>query len=60
MDGKLLLDKNILPSNFWNIDILKEKELFDTQKGIIRTIKVKKLGMDTIEINGKKIECKKM
>ena len=22
MDGKLELDKNILPSNFWNIDVL--------------------------------------
>ena len=59
MDGKLLLDKNILPSNFWNINILKEKELFDTQKGITRTIEVKELGMEIIEINDKKIECKK-
>ena len=38
MDGKLELDKNILPSNFWNIDVLKQKEIFDTQKGIVRMI----------------------
>ena len=59
MDGKLELDKNILPSNFWNIDILKQKELFDTQKGIVRTIEVKDLGYEKIEINDNKIKCKK-
>ncbi len=59
MDGKLELDKNILPSNFWNIDILKQKELFDTQKGIVRTIEVEDLGYEKIKINGDKIKCKK-
>ena len=59
MDGKLELDKNILPSNFWNIDVLKQKEIFDTQKGVVRTIEVEDLGFEEIEINGKKIKCKK-
>ena len=59
MDGQLELDKNILPSNFWNIDVLKEKEIFDTQKGIARTIEVEDLGYENININGKEIKCKK-
>jgi len=49
MDGKLELDKNILPSNFWNIDILKQKEIFDTQKGIARTIDVEIWVMKKLE-----------
>ena len=59
MDGDLKLDKNILPSNFWNINILKEKEIFDTQKGITREIYVKNLGNEEIEIDDVKINCKK-
>ena len=48
MDGPLKLNKNILPSNFWNIKILEEKEIFDTQKGIVRKIEVKELGNEEI------------
>ena len=59
MDGQLELDKNILPSNFWNIDVLKEKEIFDTQKGIVRKIKVETLGYEKIKINNEEIKCKK-
>ena len=42
MDGELKLDKNIIPLNYWNISML-DKEVFDTQKGIVRKITVKKL-----------------
>jgi len=59
MDGKLELDKNILPSNFWNIDVLKQKEIFDTQKGVVRTIDVEDLGYEKIKINEKDIKCNK-
>ncbi len=59
MDGELILNKNILPSNFWNINILNKKEIFDTQKGIVREINVKNLGDEEIIINEKKINCKK-
>tara|TARA_B100001123_G_C15245507_1_gene1000721 strand:+ start:457 stop:1137 length:681 start_codon:yes stop_codon:yes gene_type:complete len=59
MDGKLKIDKDILPSNLWNFDILKQKELFDTQKGIVRTIIVKDLGSEKITINDKVINSKK-
>ena len=41
MDGELVLDIDILPLNYWNKDILNEKEVFDTQKGIVRKITVK-------------------
>ena len=43
MDGLLELDEKIIPLNYWNKNILEEKELFDTQKGIVRKITVKKL-----------------
>ena len=50
MDGKLNLAKNIVPLNYWNINMLKEKEVFDTQKGIVRTIDVKILEDEKINI----------
>jgi hypothetical protein len=59
MDGEVKLDKNILPSNLWNQDILFEKELFDIQKGIIRKITVKKLGEEEISINNIKLNTLK-
>jgi len=59
MDGNLELDKNILPSNFWNIDVLKQKEIFDTQKGVARTIDVEELGYEEIKVNKENIKCNK-
>ena len=59
MDGKLELNKNILPSNFWNIDVLKQKEIFDTQKGVVRTIDVEDLGFEKIKVKKKNIKCNK-
>ena len=59
MNGKLNLDKNILPSNFWNIDVLNQKEIFDTQKGIVRTIDVEDLGYEEIKVNKENIKCNK-
>ena len=59
MDGELKLDADILPLNYWNIEMLKEKEVFDTQKGILREIKVKELKDENIKINGKNLLAKK-
>ena len=59
MDGELTLSNKILPLNYWNKKILEEEEVFDTQKGIVRKITVKKLGNDIIEMNNKKIEAEK-
>ena len=59
MDGELILNKDILPLNYWNKDILKEKEIFDTQKGIVRQITVKQLDNENIKIKDKEIEAEK-
>ena len=59
MDGELKLDKSILPLNYWNKEILKQKKIFDTQKGIVREIQVTKLKNEEIEINDKKILAEK-
>jgi hypothetical protein len=59
MDGELKLDKNILPNNYWNKEILKEKEFFDMQKGILRKIEVKQLEDEIITINQSRIETEK-
>ena len=59
MDGELKLDKNIVPLNYWNIAMLNEKEVFDTQKGIVRKIKVKQLEDEKIKINDKSILANK-
>ena len=59
MDGELKLDKNIVPLNYWNIAMLNEKEVFDTQKGIVRKIKVKQLEDEKIKINDKNILANK-
>ncbi len=59
MDGEIKLDKNIFPLNYWNISILDKNEVFDTQKGILRKIKVKKLNNEKIEINGINVDTEK-
>ena len=59
MDGKLELDENIIPLNYWNKQMLKEDEVFDTQKGIVREIKVEKLDDEEIKINKQKIVAEK-
>ena len=59
MDGLLELNENIIPLNYWNKSILKEKELFDTQKGIVRNISVKKLKDEKIKINQSKLLTEK-
>ncbi len=59
MDGELKLDKDIFPLNYWNMSILDKKELFDTQKGIVRKIKVEELKIEKIEINNKTVDAKK-
>ena len=59
MDGKLKLDKNLIPSNFWNIDVMYQDEIFDTQKGIVRKLDIKEVGKEVITINNKNINCTK-
>ena len=59
MDGLLELDEKIIPLNYWNKNILEEKELFDTQKGIVRKITVKKLKDEEIKINNSKLLSEK-
>ena len=59
MDGELTLSNKILPLNYWNKKILKEEEVFDTQKGIVRKITVQKLENEIINMNNKKIETEK-
>ena len=59
MDGELKLDKNIVPLNYWNIEMLNEKEVFDTQKGIVREIEVKQLKDEKININETSILAQK-
>ena len=59
MDGLLELDENIMPLNYWNKQMLKEEEVFDTQKGIVRKIEVQKLEDEKIKINKTKIEAEK-
>ena len=59
MDGVLNLDKNIFPLNYWNKSMLNKEEVFDTQKGIVRKIEVKKLENEKIKINEKSIDTEK-
>ncbi len=55
MDGELKLNKNIIPLNYWNIEMLNETEVFDTQKGIVRSIDVKQLEDEKIFIDNNEI-----
>ena len=59
MDGKLVLNSDILPLNYWNKKILLEDELFDTQKGIVRKITVKRLPDEIITLNKQNISTEK-
>ena len=55
MDGEIITDKNIIPLNYWNQEILLQDEVFDTQKGIIRKINIKNIGKEKIIINKKEL-----
>ena len=57
MDGESELENNLIPSNYWNQNVMFQDEIFDTQKGIIRKINVNHKGEETIIINDKKIDC---
>ena len=59
MDGEIKLDKNLIPSNFWNIDVMYQSKIFDTQKGIVRKLNVKNVGEEIIIINNIEIQCTK-
>ena len=59
MDGELKLDKNLIPSNYWNQDVMYQNEIFDTQKGIVRKLDVREAGTEAIIINNKTINCTK-
>ena len=59
MDGELKLDKNLIPSNYWNNDVMYQNEIFDTQKGIVRKLNVKEIGVEKIIINNTEIDCTK-
>ena len=59
MDGLIEMDENIVPLNYWNKEMLKENEVFDTQKGIVREINVEKLKNEKIKINKTKFETEK-
>lgn len=59
MDGELILDKSIITLNYWNKNTLNQKEVFDTQKGIVREILVNKLENEIININDLKLDSEK-
>ena len=59
MDGELKLDKKLIPSNYWNIEVMYQNEIFDTQKGIVRKLDVKEAGKELITINNERINCTK-
>ena len=59
MDGLIEMDENIVPLNYWNKEMLKVNEVFDTQKGIVREINVEKLKNEKIKINKSKFETEK-
>jgi len=54
MDGEFKIANNFISSNYWNIDVMFQKEIFDTQKGIVRKLNVKEVGLDIINLLGKK------
>jgi len=59
MDGEIITQLNILPLNYWNKEILRQEKIFDTQKGIVRDINVKKLDNEKIIINNIEILAEK-
>ena len=59
MDGELKLNEKIVPLNYWNIEMLKEDKVFDTQKGIVRSIEVKQVEDENLLFNDKKLMTNK-
>ena len=59
IEGKKTIDKNIIPISYWNVSLIKRKEFLDSQKGIIRKLKVKYLKNSSLNFNDKKISTDK-
>ena len=59
MDGELKLNEKIVPLNYWNIEMLKEDKVFDTQKGIVRSIEVKQVEDENLLFNDNKLMTNK-
>ena len=59
MDGKIVTELNILPLNYWNKELLLQKKIFDTQKGIVRNISVKQLDNEKIIVNNTELIAEK-
>jgi hypothetical protein len=57
-DGKVsTLDRNIVPSSFWNPEFLRHTTVLDTQDGIVSPMSVVDDGPDQLTINGKTIKA---
>ena len=58
VDGKKNWERNVIPISYWNKNITKRNIFLDTQKGIMRELKVRSLNNDKIKFGEKTIEAK--
>jgi hypothetical protein len=58
VDGKTsMVDRNIVPSSFWNPQFLKHMTVLDTEDGVVSPMSVIDRGPDQLTIDGKVIKA---
>ena len=57
IDGRNIVERNIVPISYWNVNLLKRKNFLDTQKGIIREFTLSQLDSEKIIFDNNEVEC---
>jgi Family of unknown function (DUF6134) len=58
VDGKTtMVDRNIVPSSFWNPQFLQHTTVLDTEDGVVSPMSVVDHGLDQLNIDGKAIKA---
>jgi len=58
VDGKITtVDRNVVPSSFWNPQFLQHVSVLDTQDGLVSPMSVNDRGPDQLTIDGKLIKA---
>ena len=57
IDGRNIVERNVVPISYWNVNLLKRKNFLDTQKGIIREFTLSQLDSEKIIFDNNEVEC---
>lgn len=56
--GPVLAAAGIVPTSYWNIDLIRATQLLDTQRGLLMDVRVEPLGVEPIRVEGGVVEAR--